>query len=104
MNRRVAITGVGCICGLGNDLPAVWAEAAAGRSAIRPIENVDQARLIAKNAAEVRGFDPETRFDPKLLGALDRVSQFASSPFNETGTLYLLCTTFISSSIILLFS
>lgn len=77
MNRRVAITGVGCICGLGNDLPAVWAEAAAGRSAIRPIENVDQTRLIAKNAAEVRGFDPETRFDPKLLGALDRVSQFA---------------------------
>ncbi len=77
MSRRVAITGVGCICGLGNDLPAVWTEAAAGRSAIRPIENVDQTRLIAKNAAEVRGFDPEMRFDPKLLNALDRVSQFA---------------------------
>ena len=77
MSRRVAITGVGCICGLGNDLPSVWREAAAGRSAIRPIENVDQTRLIAKNAAEVRGFDPETHFDSKLLNALDRVSQFA---------------------------
>lgn len=75
--RRVAITGVGCICGLGHDLPSVWREAEAGRSAIREVTRVDPARLIAKNAAEVRDFDPEKLFDPKLLVMLDRASQFA---------------------------
>ncbi|MBM3524685.1 MAG: beta-ketoacyl-[acyl-carrier-protein] synthase family protein [Alphaproteobacteria bacterium] len=75
--RRVAITGVGCICSLGNDLPSVWREAEAGRSAIREVTRVDPALLVAKNAAEVRDFEPEKVFDSKVLVMLDRASQFA---------------------------
>jgi nodulation protein E len=58
-------------------MAAVWDTAAAGRSAIGPISLFDPTPLIARNAAEVRGFDPAARFDAKLLPALDRVSQLA---------------------------
>lgn len=75
--RRVAITGIGCICALGNDLETAWQEAAAGRPAIGPVAGSDPARKIDRNVAAVQGFHPEARFDPKLLAALDRVAQFA---------------------------
>ncbi len=75
--RRVVVTGLGCICALGHDMRAVWEAAAAGRSAIGPITLFDPSPLLARNAAEVRGFDPVARFDAKLLPALDRVSQLA---------------------------
>ena len=75
--RRVAITGIGCICGLGNDTESVWREAAAGRSAIREVERVDKTHLYAKVAAEVRNIDLESRFDPRQVAVLDRVSQLA---------------------------
>lgn len=85
--RRVAITGVGCICGLGHDLPTVWREAAAGRSSIREVTRVDPTLLLAKNAAEVRDYDPEKVFDSKLLTMLDRASQFALIAAQEALTM-----------------
>ncbi|TIS05481.1 MAG: beta-ACP synthase, partial [Mesorhizobium sp.] len=39
MLKRVVITGIGGICGLGNDVPAIWDAMRAGRSAIGPIDN-----------------------------------------------------------------
>jgi nodulation protein E len=81
--RRVAITGIGCICALGNDLETSWREAAAGRPAIGPFVGPDPARTVERNVAAVRGFDPEARFDPKLISALDRVAQFALAATEE---------------------
>ncbi len=75
--RRVAVTGVGCICALGHDAATVWREAAAGRSAIAPLTLVDPDQLYAKNAGQVRDFDPGPRFDSKHFNVLDRFSQFA---------------------------
>ncbi|RVD47084.1 hypothetical protein EN783_36225, partial [Mesorhizobium sp. M2D.F.Ca.ET.140.01.1.1] len=37
MLKRVVITGIGGLCGLGTDAQAIWAEMRAGRSAIGPI-------------------------------------------------------------------
>jgi nodulation protein E len=48
-----------------------------GRVGIGPIVNITTELLNVKIAAEVRGYDPATHFDPKRLILLDRVSQFA---------------------------
>ncbi|TJW29457.1 MAG: hypothetical protein E5W83_38405, partial [Mesorhizobium sp.] len=37
MDRRVVITGVGGLCGLGTDATSMWKEMREGRSAIGPI-------------------------------------------------------------------
>src|SRR5689334_9611547 len=75
--RRVAITGMGAICALGQDASATWTAMREGRSAIGPISNIPTDLLNIKIAAEVRGFDPLAHFDSKRLILLDRVSQFA---------------------------
>ena len=77
MARRVAVTGIGCICALGHDAASVWREAAAGRSGIAEITLVDPALLYAKNAGQVRDFDPGPRFDSKHLAVLEHFAGFA---------------------------
>ncbi|TIX99672.1 MAG: beta-ACP synthase, partial [Mesorhizobium sp.] len=39
MHKRVVITGIGGLCGLGTNVPAIWGEMRSGRSAIGPIVN-----------------------------------------------------------------
>jgi nodulation protein E len=102
--RRVVITGAGCICALGHDLPRAWAEATAGRTGIAQLTLVDPNQLYAKHAGEVKGFKPEDYFDPRDFAALDRFSQFAlvatrealkgaglldGPPFGESGAVIL---------------
>jgi 3-oxoacyl-[acyl-carrier-protein] synthase II len=57
--RRVVITGLGAICGLGNDVAAVWAGAKAGRSSARALTRIDPTDLGSRIACEVRDFDAE---------------------------------------------
>ena len=74
--RRVAVTGIGVVCPLGNSVDALWREALAGRSGIHRFESPFAHRLAAPLAATVQ-FDGSTFFDPPKLRMLDRVSQFA---------------------------
>ncbi len=57
--RRVVITGLGAICGLGNDVASVWAAAKAGRSSARALTRIDPTELGSRIACEVRDFDAE---------------------------------------------
>ncbi|MCK6458511.1 MAG: beta-ketoacyl-ACP synthase II [Planctomycetes bacterium] len=57
--RRVVVTGLGAICGLGNDAPAVWAGAKAGRSSARALTRIDPTDIGSRIACEVRDFDAE---------------------------------------------
>ncbi|HZX92251.1 MAG TPA: beta-ketoacyl-[acyl-carrier-protein] synthase family protein [Rudaea sp.] len=75
--RRVAITGMGAICALGQNASATWTAMREGRSGIGPIGNIPTDLLNIKIAAEVHGYDPLAHFDSKRLILLDRVSQFA---------------------------
>ncbi len=77
MRRRVAITGLGAVCALGSDVPAVWAALQAGRSGIGPIRGIPTVRLSTSIAAEVSGFDPTGHFESRRLPLLDRTAQFA---------------------------
>lgn len=75
--RRVAITGLGAICALGNTVPQMWAGMLAGRSGIGPIAGIPTGRLTASIAAEITGFDPAAHFEPRRLPLLDRGAQLA---------------------------
>jgi len=77
LKRRVAITGLGAISGLGGGVPALLAAIQAGRTGIGPIRGIDTARLTVKIAAEIPDFEPEAHFDRRQLQALDRNAQLA---------------------------
>ena len=75
MTRRVAVTGLGAVTPIGEDVPRFWESLRAGRSGIRPIAAVDCAQLKFRNGAEVLGFDPSRHFPEKQLALLDRFAQ-----------------------------
>jgi nodulation protein E len=75
--HRVAITGIGVISALGNDISKFWDKLSSGVPGIAPIRLVDCSRMRFQNGAEVQGFDPTTHFDPSKLSLLDRFAQFA---------------------------
>ena len=74
--RRVAVTGVGAVCPLGNSAAQAFENARAGRSAIRRFEASFAHRLAAPLAARSE-FDGSTHFESARFRILDRVSQLA---------------------------
>lgn len=74
--RRVVITGVGVISGLGNNAREFWDSITAGRSGIGPITKADVSEIRFKNAAEVRGFNEKEHFEDKMLLWLDPFSHY----------------------------
>ncbi len=77
MRQPVAITGLGCISALGNNVADNWAALSRGSSAIRPLFGFEDTDLKVASAAQVQDYAPETHFPPTRLGLLDRHSQFA---------------------------
>ena len=60
--RRVVITGIGCITPLGNDLTTTWEGLKQGRSGIGTITHFDPSPFDCKIAGEVKNFDPDAHF------------------------------------------
>lgn len=77
MNQPVAITGLGCISGLGQDVATNWAALSTGVSGIEHLQGFDNDGLSINKAAQVRHFNPIDHFPPPELAMLDRHSQFA---------------------------
>jgi len=86
--RRVVITGIGVISAVGLNQLDFLASLRSGRCGISTLDGVDEAHgvLRFKNAAQVRGYDPELALDPKELGFMDRFAQFAMSAAHEAMT------------------
>ncbi|MES0051985.1 beta-ketoacyl-[acyl-carrier-protein] synthase family protein [Mesorhizobium sp. M0053] len=76
MDRRVVITGIGGICGLGTNTAAIWTEMREGRSAIGPIVNSELHELRVRIGAEIKAL-PEHDIDRKQLLSMDRFSLLA---------------------------
>jgi nodulation protein E len=76
MQKRIVITGIGGICGLGNDVPAMWDAMRAGRSAIGPIDNPSLHDLKVKVGCEVKEL-PDHGIDRKQVVSMDRFSLLA---------------------------
>jgi len=74
--RRVVITGIGCISPLGNDLSTTWDGLKEGRSGIGPITNIDAEPFDCKIAGEVKDFSADQYFNvPKDARRADRYVQ-----------------------------
>jgi len=74
--RRVAVTGLGTISPVGNDVASFWTSLREGRSGAAPITRFDASRTEAKIAAEVKGFDPSPYMDKKEARKMALFTQF----------------------------
>lgn len=77
MDRRVVVTGLGCVSPLGADVRSTWCGIREGRSGIGPITLFDASRLSVRFAGEVKNFDPTTVLDRKEARRMDRFQQMA---------------------------
>ena len=76
--RRVAITGVGMVTPVGNDVATTWSALLAGRSGAAPITLFDAGGFSTRIAAEVKGFDSTVlTADRKLIKFANRSHRFA---------------------------
>ncbi|VIH27895.1 3-oxoacyl-ACP synthase [Clostridioides difficile] len=77
MNKRVVITGLGCVTPLGTGREEFWRNIKAGVSGIDKITNFDASTYQTQIAGEVKNFHPEEYISKKELKRLDKFAQFA---------------------------
>jgi beta-ketoacyl-acyl-carrier-protein synthase II len=76
--RRVAITGLGLVTPVGNDVPTSWRAVLDGRSGAAPISLFDASGFTTRIAAEVKGFDASSiTAERKLVKFANRPHRFA---------------------------
>ncbi len=86
MTRRVVITGLGLVCGLGNTAPEVWRQLMAGASGMGPIQGFDTTGFTTTFAAEVKNFDPLNFIDKKEARKMGRFIHYALAATQEALT------------------
>ena len=75
-SARVAITGMGAVCGAGLGIPDLWDAVCKGRSAVAPITQWDTSRWPIRVACEVRADSRTLVSDRKLHKILTRTDLF----------------------------
>ena len=75
-SRRVVVTGLGVVHGLGQNVDTFWASLMAGRCGIDRISRFDPSELACQIGAEVRDWDPAEHMDPKEVRRNDRYTHF----------------------------
>lgn len=75
--RRVVVTGIGVISGLGKNREAFRKALYEGRCGMGPITNTECFDLRFRSGAEVKGYEPTDYFSPKEADMIDRFAQFA---------------------------
>jgi 3-oxoacyl-[acyl-carrier-protein] synthase II len=81
--RRVVVTGMGLLCGVGKTAPEVWEGLLAGRSGMAEIKAYDLAGHSVRFAAEVKDFDPHVFVDKKEARKMGRFIHFALAAAHE---------------------
>ena len=96
LGRKVVVTGIGLICGVGNTTEEVWKALLAGKSGVGRITQFDAGNFACEIAAEVRNFDPlnyiekkevkKTALHPSRIAAADeafKASGLKVTPEND---------------------
>jgi len=83
LRRRVVITGLGLICGVGNTTQEVWGQLLAGASGVGPIQAFDTTGFPVNFAAEVKNFDPLQFIDKKESRKMGRFIHLAIAATQE---------------------
>jgi 3-oxoacyl-[acyl-carrier-protein] synthase II len=84
--RRVVVTGIGLLCGVGNTAPEVWDNLLAGKSGMAPIASFDTTGFPVTFAAEVKKFNPLDFMDKKEARKMGRFIHFALAATQEALT------------------
>jgi len=82
-DRRVVVTGMGLICGVGRTAPEVWEGLLAGKSGMAEIKAYDLEGHSVRFAAEVKDFDPHVFIDKKEARKMGRFIHFAIAAADE---------------------
>ncbi|HTV09181.1 MAG TPA: beta-ketoacyl-ACP synthase II [Candidatus Aquilonibacter sp.] len=81
--RRVVVTGLGALCGVGNTAAEVWEGLMAGRSGMAEITAFDLTGHPVRFAAEVKNFDPHQFVEKKEARKMGRFIHFALAASDE---------------------
>lgn len=83
MKRRVAITGLGVVTPIGNNVQEFWESLIAGRSGIVQITRFDTSKFSTRIAGEVKNFDPTAYIDRKEVRRMDRYTHYALAAYKQ---------------------
>jgi 3-oxoacyl-[acyl-carrier-protein] synthase II len=88
LTRRVVVTGLGLICGVGNTTDEVWRNLLAGKSGVARITdfNDDIEKYACKIAAQVKNFDPLNFVEKKEAKKMARFIHLALAAAHEAMT------------------
>ncbi len=81
--RRVVVTGIGLICGVGHNVPDTWAALQTGKSGVAPITHFETTGFACTIAAEVKGFDPLNFIEKKEIKKMGRFIHLALAATDE---------------------
>lgn len=81
--RRVVITGMGAISGLGLDAPSTWEGMLAGRTGAGRITDYDPSDLLTQIAVTIKGFDPGKYMNRREVRRFGRLTHLAAATFEE---------------------
>lgn len=89
IKRRVAITGLGAVSPLGNDVKTTWTNLLAGKSGIAEIRQFDASAFPAHIAAEVKHFTRSSELSTKhnrfAMSLTNYALEAALQAFNDAG-------------------
>src|ERR1700739_2364190 len=83
LTRRVVVTGLGLICGVGNTTNDVWKALLAGKSGVARITGFDASAFACQIAAEVKNFDPLNYVEKKEMKKMGRFIHLAIAAADE---------------------
>ena len=83
MGRRVVVTGLGMVCGVGNTTADVWKALLAGHSGVARISSFDASKFACQIAAEVKNFDPLQFIEKKEVKKMGRFIHLAIAASDE---------------------
>ncbi|MCL1789070.1 MAG: beta-ketoacyl-ACP synthase II [Oscillospiraceae bacterium] len=75
--NRVAVTGMGCVTPVGNNVADFWQSVSSGKHGFAEITRFDAGDLKVKIAAEVKGFDPLMYIEKGEVRKTDLFAQYA---------------------------
>jgi 3-oxoacyl-[acyl-carrier-protein] synthase II len=83
LGRRVVVTGLGLICGVGNSTEEVWKSLLCGKSGVSRITSFDVSAFACQIAAEVKKFDPLNYIEKKEMKKMARFIHLAIAASDE---------------------
>jgi 3-oxoacyl-[acyl-carrier-protein] synthase II len=83
LSRRVVVTGIGLVCGVGNSAEEVWQALLAGKSGVERITGFDAAQFACQIAAEVKNLDPLQFIEKKEARKMARFIHLAIAASDE---------------------